>query len=173
MNPTATARNPAAAPTTAAPPAAGIAAALFAAYDRHDLEALRRLHHPDARITLDEGDDVGLDAWLATFARVLAVLPDLRIRTPTLVADDRKAMAEVRLTGTNTTGLHLGAGDRAVLGTDAEHLPATGRSVAITVPVVVSTADGLVTGERHFWPRFWLYEALRLVTVAAVPTGPP
>ena len=83
---------------------------------------------------------------------MLQSFPDLHLHPRNLAADDRVALLEARLTGTNTGPFILGETDRLVLGTQAETLPATGRAMDITGAVVLEVADGQVTAERHYWP---------------------
>ena len=83
---------------------------------------------------------------------MLQSFPDLQLHPRNLAADDRVALLEARLTGTNTGPFTLGETDRLVLGTQAETLPATGRAIDITGAVVLEVADGQVTAERHYWP---------------------
>ena len=82
---------------------------------------------------------------------MLQSFPDLQVRPRNLAVDDRVAILEASLTGTNTGPLSLGETDRLVLGTQAETLPATGRSMDIRGAVVLEVADGLVVTERHYW----------------------
>ena len=83
---------------------------------------------------------------------MLQGFPDLQLHPRNLAADDRVALLEARLTGTNTGPFPLSETDRLVLGTQAETLPATGRAMDITGAVVLEVADGQVTAERHYWP---------------------
>jgi hypothetical protein len=122
-------------------------------YNRHDTEALAPCYTPHARVHpagWPEAVDAG--TWLAAFGLVLQSFPDLQLRPRNLAADDRVALLEARLTGTNTGPFTLGETDRLVLGTQAETLPATGRAIDITGTVVLEVADGQVTAERHYWP---------------------
>jgi hypothetical protein len=73
---------------------------------------------------------------------VLQSFPDLQLHPRNLAADDRVALLEARLTGTNTGPFTLGETDRLVLGTQAETLSATGRAIDITGAVVLEVADG-------------------------------
>jgi hypothetical protein len=67
-------------------------------------------------------------------------------------------------TGTHTGVLTLDDCARALLATDLDHIPPTGRTVDVTGVVVLATNNGAVTRERHHWPRHWLYEHLGLDT---------
>jgi predicted ester cyclase len=115
-------------------------------------------------------NDIGLDDWLPTLARLFTALPDLSIRPVTLLTDDDTAIVEMHQTGTNTGVLTLDDFARALLATDLDHIPPTGRTVDVTGVVVLVTSNGAVTGERHHWPRHWLYEHLGLATQPAIPT---
>jgi hypothetical protein len=59
----------------------------------------------------------------------LTTFPDLRLHPRNLAADDRVALLEARMTGTNTGPFPLSETERLLLGTQAETLPATGRAV--------------------------------------------
>jgi hypothetical protein len=123
-------------------------------YNRHDTDALAACSGPHARVH-QAGWPEAVDAqtWLALFGGpLLTTFPDLQLRPRNLAADDRVALLEARLTGTNTGPFTLGETDRLVLGTHAETLPATGRAIDITGTVVLEVADGQVTAERHYWP---------------------
>ena len=54
--------------------------------------------------------------------------------------------------------------------TDLAQIAPTGRTVDVAGVVVLTVDDGVVTAERHHWPRYWLFEQLGLVTVTAIPT---
>jgi ketosteroid isomerase-like protein len=122
-------------------------------YNRHDTEALAPCYAPDARVhPAGRPEAVDAGTWLAAVGLVLQSFPDLQLHPRNLAADDRVALLEARLTGTNTGPFTLGETDRLVLGTQAETLPATGRAMDITGAVVLEVADGQVTAERHYWP---------------------
>jgi ketosteroid isomerase-like protein len=122
-------------------------------YNRHDTEALAPCYAPDARVhPAGRPEAVDAGTWLAAVGLVLQSFPDLQLHPRNLAADDRSAVLEARLTGTNTGPFTLGETDRLVLGTQAETLPATGRAMDITGAVVLEVADGQVTAERHYWP---------------------
>ena len=122
-------------------------------YNCHDTEALAPCYAPDARVhPAGRPEAVDAGTWLAAVGLVLQSFPDLQLHPRNLAADDRVALLEARLTGTNTGPFTLGETDRLVLGTQAETLPATGRAMDITGAVVLEVADGQVTAERHYWP---------------------
>jgi ketosteroid isomerase-like protein len=122
-------------------------------YNRHDTEALAPCYAPDARVhPAGRPEAVDAGTWLAAVGLVLQSFPDLQLHPRNLAADDRVALLEARLTGTNTGPFTLRETDRLVLGTQAETLPATGRAMDITGAVVLEVADGQVTAERHYWP---------------------
>jgi hypothetical protein len=108
-------------------------------------------HADDAQHARDRAGQAGQPQGVVDRRR-LQSFPDLQVRPPNLAADDRVAILEASLTGTNTGPLSLGETDRLVLGTQAETLPATGRSMDIRGAVVLEVADGLVVAERHYWP---------------------
>ncbi len=152
---------------------ADLAAAAIDAYNRHDLADYKQLHTPDARIRFaGVPNDIGLDAWLPTLARLFTALPDLTIQPVTLLTDHGIAVIEMHQTGTHTGVLTLDDSARALLATDLDRIPPTGRTVDVTGVVVLATSNGAVTSARHHWPRHRLYEHLGLVTQPAIPTVP-
>jgi SnoaL-like domain len=122
-------------------------------FNRHDPEALADCYAPDARVHpagWPQAVDTG--TWLAAVPVILATFPDLQLHPRNLVADDRVALLEARMTGTNTGPFPLSETDRLVLGTKAETLLATGRATDLTGVVVLEVAGGRVAAERHYWP---------------------
>jgi SnoaL-like domain len=122
-------------------------------YNRHDPEALAACYAPDARVHpagWPEAVDAG--TWLAAVPVIFTTFPDLRLHPRHLAADDRVALLEARMTGTNTGPFPLSATERLLLGTQTTTLPATERTTDITGVVVLEVADGRVTAERHYWP---------------------
>ena len=151
---------------------ATLATAVTDAYNDHDLARYMELHDPAARISFANiAGDVGLGSWLTTLERLFSALPDLAVRPVKLLADESTAIVELHQVGTNTVAIPLEDGDRELLGTDLASVPPTGRSVDVTGVVVLTTARGRVTAERHHWPRHWFYECLGLLAVATTPTG--
>ena len=90
--------------------------------------------------------------WIAAFGMMLESFPDLTIRPRHVASGRGVAVLEARLTGTNRGPFHLGAVDRLVLGTDADRLPPTGRTMDIAGTVVFELTDDHVARERHYWP---------------------
>jgi SnoaL-like domain len=122
-------------------------------YNRRDAEALAACYASDARVHpagWPQAVDVG--TWLAAIPVILTTFPDLRLHPRNLAADDRVALLEARMTGTNTGPFPPNETERLLLGTQAETLPATGRATDITGVVVLEVAGGRVTAERHYWP---------------------
>jgi SnoaL-like domain len=133
-------------------------------YNRHDTEALAACYAPDARVHpagWPEAVDAG--TWLAAVPVILATFPDLRLHPRNLAADDRAALLEARMTGTNTGPFPLSETDRLVLGTKAETLPATGRATDLTGVVVLEVAGDRVAAERHYWPLVDILVQLGLI----------
>lgn len=123
------------------------------ALNQRDSHALAACYAPDVRIHLAGWPEpIDAETWSAAFSLVLQSFPDLQVHKRNLVTDDRSAALEARLTGTNTGPFHLSETERLVLGTQAETLPATGRSIDITGVVVLEIAGGQVIAERHYWP---------------------
>ena len=132
-------------------------------YNRHDIDALAACYAPGARVNGGGWpEDIDVTGWLAGLGTIIGSFPDLQLHPHNLVADGRVAMLETRMTGT-TGPLVLGEIDRLILGTQAEALPATGRTMDITGMVVLEVADGRVTAERHFWPFAQVFVQLGLV----------
>jgi hypothetical protein len=123
-------------------------------YNRHDTDALAPCYTANARVHhAGWPEAVDAETWLALFGGpLLTTFPDLQLHPRNLAADDRVALLEARLTGTNTGPFTLGETDRLLLGTQAETLPATGRAIDLCGVVVLEVADGRVTAERHYWP---------------------
>jgi hypothetical protein len=72
-------------------------------FNRHDPEALAACYAPDARIHpagWPQAVDTG--TWLAAVPVIFTTFPDLRLHPRNLAADDRVALLEARMTGTNT-----------------------------------------------------------------------
>jgi ketosteroid isomerase-like protein len=126
--------------------------AFVAAFDRHDPDGIAALYAPGATIRCpDAADDVDAVAVGAAYARWFTVTPDARIQVRSAVADDQLGVAEVVITGTNTGPLQLTDVDRAVLGTDMEALPPTGRAVAVPAVFAINIADGRIAAERQYF----------------------
>ena len=122
-------------------------------FNRHDPEALAACYAPDARVHR-AGWPQAVDAgtWLAAVPVSLTTFPEFRLDPCNLAADDRVALLEARMTGTNTGPFPLSETERLLLGTQAETLPATGRATDITGVVVLEVAGGPGTAERHYRP---------------------
>jgi predicted ester cyclase len=156
--------------TLTANSAATLASAAIDAYNQHDLAHYRSLHSRDSEVEFaGVAGSVGLDDWLGSLHRIFAAIPDLRIAPVTLVTDERSAVVEMIQTGTHTGALTLHDGERKLLGTTASSIRPTGRRIAVSGVVVLTTDGQFVTAQRHHWPRWWLYEELGLVTVTATP----
>jgi SnoaL-like domain len=72
-------------------------------FNRHDPEALAACYAPDARVHpagWPQAVDTG--TWLAAVPVIFTTFPDLRLHPRNLAADDRVALLEARMTGTNT-----------------------------------------------------------------------
>jgi hypothetical protein len=89
-------------------------------YNRHDTEAQAPCYAPDARVhPAGQPEAVDAGTWLAAVGLVLQSFPDLQLHPRNLAADDRVALLEARLTGTNTGPFTPGETDRLVLDTQA------------------------------------------------------
>jgi hypothetical protein len=84
-------------------------------------------------------------------ARTRPSFANLKVHPRNLAGDDRVALLEARLTGTNTGPFILGETDRLVLGTQAETLPATGRGLRhVGCKAYARGAVGVFGGELSF-----------------------
>jgi SnoaL-like polyketide cyclase len=131
---------------------AALVAELLDALNRREWARVAASYTPGARVRPDGWhEEVDVPTWHAAFARIVTSFPDLVLAAQHVAVGDGAVIAELRLTGTNRGPFHLGDLDRLVLGTDAERLPPTGRSVDITGTVVLRTSGDLITSERHYW----------------------
>jgi hypothetical protein len=129
-----------------------LAARIVDGLNGRDLPRAATAYADDARVHPDGWHGaVDVPTWHAAFEQILTSFPDLELTTEHVAVGSDAVILELRLTGTNSGPFHLGDLDRLVLGTDAERLPPTGRSIAITGTVVLEIAGGLVTAERHYW----------------------
>lgn len=69
------------------------------ACNRHDLDALRSLIHPEVRRAHLPG---GVDAWISDLADLYAAFPDWRVRRIQLTVEDDRLAAHLRCSGTHT-----------------------------------------------------------------------
>ena len=121
----------------------------------------------------DTADDVDATTVRAAYLRWFTVLPDARVRVRSGVADDRRAVAEVVITGTNTGPIPLTDLDRAVLGTTLEVLPPTGRTIAVPVALAITIVDGLIATECQYVSPLALPLQLGLLPPSTVPAAVP
>jgi hypothetical protein len=121
-----------------------VARAVIEAYNAHDMSRYLSLHTAACRITFaDAAGSASMDDWQATVADMFAAIPDLRVAPVTIVGDDRTVMLELIQSGTYVSDHDDGGSP------DRQRFEAQG-------VLVLSIADGRVTGERHHWPRSWL-----------------
>src|SRR6266487_4696452 len=74
-----------------------------------DTAALVDCYAPDARVhPAGQPEAVDAGTWLAAFGLMLQSFPNLQVHPRNLAADDRVALLEARLTGTNTGPFTLG-----------------------------------------------------------------
>src|SRR4029450_10624403 len=106
-----------------------------------DPEALAACYAPDARVHpagWPQAVDTG--TWLAAVPVILTTFPDLRLHPRNLATDDRVALLEARMTGTNTGPFPLSETERLLLGTQAETLAPNGRGTDTTRVCVLGVA---------------------------------
>jgi SnoaL-like protein len=126
-------------------------------YNRHDTDALAACYGPHARVH-QAGWPEAVDAqtWLALFGGpLLTTFPDLQLRPRNLAADDRVALLETRLTGTNTgpfpptppSGWCSAPRPRRCQRPDA---PSTSAAQSCSRPPAAgSPASGILAADRH------------------------
>jgi ketosteroid isomerase-like protein len=139
---------------------------MFAAYNAHDLEALRALYAPAARTHRPGWPAVGgVDELLAAAEMDMVAFPDVRI-TPLLSASEGdRTLTEVRITGTNTGEIVLGDFGRATAETTADAAAATGKPIEIRGVIVHEVGEeGLIVAERQYWGLLELLAQLGLFT---------
>ena len=136
-------------------------ARLTDAYNRHDIDGIRALYAPDARV-----NDTIVDAALATHERFFGFLPDAKVDLRAAAAEGPVVIAEFTLHGTNTGPLPLGPVHRAIAGTDAEVVPPTGRTVAVPVVLVIEQDGGRIVTERQLFDSLALLAQLGLIPTA-------
>ena len=141
---------------------------LVRAWDVHDVDLLMACYAPGA-VVHPHGPDspVPVAAWRDALPTFVGSFPDLGLQLEGTVAEGDRAVAEVRMTGTNTAALHLGEIDRLLLRTEATELPATYGSIDLRWVVVLELSDGLVATERHHWPYVDTLLQLGLLPVPA------
>jgi hypothetical protein len=129
-----------------------VAGRVIEAVNAHDLDALRRLYAPNARIRRpgwpQEG---GPDDLLASYEMDFACVPDIRLEPVSMLADGAHVSSELRITGTNTGPTVLGDFGKALLGADVEAVPPTGRSLDLPAVFVHEVRDDLAVAERQYW----------------------
>jgi predicted ester cyclase len=133
-------------------------AALAAAYNRHDLDGIRALYAPDARV-----NDAPVDEALATHERFFGFLPDAKVDVRAAAAEGSVVIAELTLHGTNTGPVPLGPVHRAIAGTDADLIPPTGRTVEVAVVLVIEPDGERIRTERQHFDSFGLLAQLGLL----------
>ena len=126
---------------------------LVKAWDAHDPDLLLACYAPGAVVhPHGAGSPVPAEVWREALPTFVGSFPDLGLQLEGTVVEGSRAVAEVRITGTNTAALHLGEIDRLLLRTDATELPATNGAIDLHWVVVLELSDGLVAAERHHWP---------------------
>ena len=136
-------------------------ATLADAYNRHDLDGIRALYAPDATV-----NDTTVDEAIATYGRFFSFLPDVKAELRAVAAEDAVVIAELTLHGTNTGPLPLGPVHRAIVGTDAELIPPTGRRVTVPVVLVIEEDGGRIVTERQHFDSLALLAQLGLLPIA-------
>lgn len=136
-------------------------ATLADAYNRHDLDGIRALYAPDATV-----NDTTVDEAIATHGRFFSFLPDVKAELRAVAAEDAVVIAELTLHGTNTGPLPLGPVHRAIVGTEAELIPPTGRRVTVPVVLVIEEDGGRIVTERQHFDSLALLAQLGLLPIA-------
>jgi ketosteroid isomerase-like protein len=125
---------------------------VFDAANAHDLDALRSCYASDAR-TRRPGwpREEGPEALLASYEMDFACVPDINFEPLSTVADGQALSTEARISGTNTGPTVLGDFGKALLGSDVEAVPPTGRPIDLPAVFIHEVRDGLVSVERQYW----------------------
>jgi steroid delta-isomerase-like uncharacterized protein len=118
---------------------AEVAAGIFDAVQRRDLDALARLQHDDV-----DDDFVAVDVYRgkpavrAFFEELFAAIPDFTLTTERILADGEHATVQWRITGTFAGGPFLG-------------VHATGRPVELRGIDVMHVVDGLLSDNTIYY----------------------
>jgi ketosteroid isomerase-like protein len=122
------------------------------AINAHDISALRDLYASDARSRRPGWPaESGSEALLASYGMDFACVPDIRFEPVSTVTDGPHVVTEVRITGTNTGPTVLGDLGKALLGSDVEEVPASGRPIDLPAVFVHEVRDDLIVAERQYW----------------------
>jgi predicted ester cyclase len=125
---------------------------LIDAVNAHDIARLREIYVPGAR-TRRPGwpADGDITALLSSYEMDFASVPDIHLAPLGFVCGDPRIVTELRTTGTNSGPTVLGDFGKALLGSDVEAVPPTGRRVDLPAVFVHEVADGKVVAERQYW----------------------
>jgi SnoaL-like domain len=125
---------------------------VFDAVNAHDLEALRSLYSVDAR-TRRPGwpQEEGPEVLVASYEMDFACVPDIHFEPVSTTANEDRFVTEVRITGTNTGPTVLGDFGKALLGSEVEAMPPTGRQIDLPAAFVHEVRDEAVIAERQYW----------------------
>lgn len=122
------------------------------AFNRRDAETLFSLWSEDFRYEGPDGSLHGRAAMLEREHMLWHAFPDLRVSMRTFCdAGDRLVIVTV-MEGTHQGPLRLGNRD----------LPASGRTISLTISANMEIRDGQIRGERVFFDRLQLFEQLGL-----------
>lgn len=129
-----------------------VAGRVIDAVNAHDIAALRGLYAPDAR-TRRPGwpQQGGPQELLASYEMDFACVPDIHFGPISTLTDGPHVVTEMRITGTNTGPTILGDFGKALLGSDVEEVPPTGRSIDLPAIFLHEVSDDLVVAERQYW----------------------
>jgi hypothetical protein len=88
---------------------------------------------------------------VASYEMDFACVPDIEFEPVSTLTDGSHVVTEIRITGTNTGATVLGDFGKALLGSDVEEAPPTGRSIDLPGVLVHEVRDDLVVTERQYW----------------------
>ena len=131
--------------------AAALHEEMFETADRRDLVAFRDLFHPEYTYVASDGSvALGPDGGLAVAKGFFDAFPDLVLeRTHQYAASGDVSIIEFVATGTHTGPL----GD----------IPATGKTVRMTVCDVIEVKDGKIYREREYYDMMSMMQQLGLM----------
>jgi predicted ester cyclase len=125
---------------------------LIDAVNAHDVALLGEIYAPEAR-TRRPGwpADGDVTALLSSYEMDFACVPDIHFEPLGFVCEGARIVTELRITGTNSGPTVLGDFGKALLGSDVEAVPPTGRRVDLPAVLMHEVADGKVVVERQYW----------------------
>lgn len=119
-----------------------------------DWDKLRKLYSANVQYIDPDGAWNGRDAAIAHLREGVEPIPDASYELKYVGGDDRVAVAEWSLTGTNTGPLTM---------PDGSQLPATGKRLSLNVVTLYDVQGGEIVSERNYWDNMAAYAQLGLL----------